>query len=114
MRSVLICVGMLATLRAHAQPHEFLDEAKALMVVGACGEGKAPVKPEIYAAHCKKVRAVRDDYQTKWLALANDFFRAHVPANVPKTVVYPFAGGDLSTARTAGGRRDRAGAPLRP
>jgi hypothetical protein len=100
MRWFLICIGLLVTVRAHAQPHEFLDEGKALLVVGACGEGTAPVKPDVYAAHCKKVQAVRDDYKTKWLALANDFFRAHVPAKIPKTVVYPFAGGDLSTALT--------------
>jgi hypothetical protein len=100
MRCLLICLGLLASVRAYGEPAELLDEAKALLVVGACAEGKAPVKPEIYAAHCKTVRAARDDYKTKWLALANDFFRAHVPTNIPKTVVYPFAGGDLSTALT--------------
>ena len=98
MRWLLGWFVVLATARAHAQPHEFLDDAKALLVVGACGEGTAPVKAEVYAAHCNTVRAVRDDYKAKWLALADDFFRAHVPANIPKTVVYPFAGGDLSTA----------------
>jgi hypothetical protein len=100
MRSFLVCVILFATARAHAEPAELLDQAKALLVVGACAEGKAPVKPEVYAAHCKTVRAVRDDYKTKWLAPATEFFRAHVPANIPKTVVYPFAGGDLSTALT--------------
>src|SRR5215831_11465791 len=98
MRGIVICWVLFASAAARAEPHEFLDEAKALLVVGACAEGKAPVKPEVYAAHCKTVGAARDDYKTKWLALANDFFRAHVPANIPKTVVYPFAGGDLSTA----------------
>ena len=31
---------------------------------------------------------------------ARAFFAAHVPKDVPKKVVYPFAGGDLSTALT--------------
>ena len=100
MRLFLICVGLLASVRAHAEPAELLDDAKALLVVGACAEGSAPVRPEVYAAHCKAVRAAREDYKSKWLDLANDFFRAHVPAKIPKTVVYPFAGGDLSTALT--------------
>jgi hypothetical protein len=96
-----LCLTLcFAYARAYAEPAELADQAKALLVVGACAEGEAPVKPEVYAGHCKTVRAVRDDYKTKWLAAANEFFRAHVPANIPKTVVYPFAGGDLSTALT--------------
>jgi hypothetical protein len=84
-----------------AAPQELLDEAKALLVVAACADGAAPgVKPEVYAAHCKAVRAAQDDYKKQWLAPAVEFFKANVPAGIPKTVVYPFAGGDLSTALT--------------
>jgi hypothetical protein len=84
-----------------AAPQELLDEAKALLVVGACADGtEAKVKPEVYAAHCKTVRATQDDYKKQWLSLAVEFFKTSVPASVPKTVVYPFAGGDLSTALT--------------
>ena len=98
---------MLATAAgAHAQtppapgaPQELLDEAKALIVVGACADGTAPnVRPEVYAAHCKTVRAAQEDYKKQWLGPATEFFKSNVPAGVPKTVVYPFAGGDLSTA----------------
>ena len=106
MRFIVFCLGLLAipsVARADApasSPHEFLDDARALLVVGACAEGTAPVHPDVYAAHCKTVRAAQNDYETKWLAAASEFFRANVPANVPKTVVYPFAGGDLATALT--------------
>jgi len=93
-------MALLASARAYAEPAELLDQAKALLVVGACAEGTAPVKAEVYAAHCKAVRAAREEYKEKWLAQANEFFRAHVPADIPKKVVYPFAGGDLSTALT--------------
>ncbi|MDB4954132.1 MAG: hypothetical protein JWO36_1701 [Myxococcales bacterium] len=85
---------------ADTAPHEFIDDAKALLVVGACAEGTAPIKAEVYEAHCKKIRAAQQDYKAKWLVPAGEFFHANVPANIPKTVVYPFAGGDLATALT--------------
>ncbi len=96
-------VGLLAvTAHADSKPHEFIEEAKALLVVGACAEGTPPatVKPAVLEAHCKKVHGAQEDYKTNWLAKANEFFKANVPAGIPKIVVYPFAGGDLSTALT--------------
>src|SRR4051794_35840712 len=101
MRTALAAVCVLAlssSARADA-PHEFLDDAKALLVVGACAQGTtAAVKADVYEAHCKTVKAAQDDYKTSWITPARAFFAAHVPASIPKTVVYPFAGGDLSTA----------------
>ncbi len=99
-------VCLVALLSTHAQaesrPHEFIEEAKALLVVGACAEGQPPasVKPAALEAHCKKVRGAQADYKKNWLGIAREFFSKNVPAGVPKTVVYPFAGGDLSTALT--------------
>ena len=101
-----IVLGAAGSAAAQAQPpapagapQELLDEAKALLVVGACADGTAAAfKAEAYAAHCKTVRAAQDDYRKQWLAPASEFFKANVPAGLPKTVVYPFAGGDLSTA----------------
>jgi hypothetical protein len=71
------------------------------MVVGACADGPeyTPAK-DIVAAHCKTVHAAQEDYKRDWIAVANEFFKSTVPATVPKVVVYPFAGGDLSTALT--------------
>ena len=99
----LCVVGVLAShASADGKPHEFIDEAKALLVVGACAEGTPPasVKPAVLDAHCKKVRAAQDDYKKNWLGVATEFFKTNVPAGIPKIVVYPFAGGDLSTALT--------------
>jgi len=98
-----IVLGAAASAQAQAPapaaPQEFLDEARSLLVVGACADGsEAKIKPEVYAAHCKAVRAAQDDYKKQWLASAAEFFKANVPAGIPKTVVYPFAGGDLATA----------------
>lgn len=79
---------------------DFIDEARALLVVGACAEGALPagVKPSVVAAHCKTVRAAQAQYQKTWLSRARAFFTANVPSSIPRVVVYPFAGGDLSTA----------------
>ncbi len=96
-------VGLLSSHAvADSKPHEFIEEAKALLVVGACAEGTPPpaVKPAALDAHCKKVRGAQEDYKKNWLGIAREFFANNVPAGIPKTVVYPFAGGDLSTALT--------------
>lgn len=86
---------------AQSAPREFLDEGKALLVVGACADGTVEnVKPVIREAHCKKVKAAQEDYRKGWLTAARAFFAAQVPASIPRVVVYPFAGGDLSTALT--------------
>jgi hypothetical protein len=106
MRSLLVAAVVVAArlpaAHAESQPHEFLDDAKALLVVGACADGAPPatIKKELVEAHCTKVKAAQDDYKKSWVSIARPWFEANVPKTIPKTVVYPFAGGDLSTALT--------------
>ncbi|MDQ3369685.1 MAG: hypothetical protein M3680_30045, partial [Myxococcota bacterium] len=73
-----------------------------LHVVGACGEGPAPAgfSQQVTDKHCAVLRKVQTEYQQQWVAKARPFFAEKVPASVPRRVVYPFAGGDLSTALT--------------
>jgi hypothetical protein len=76
-----------------------------LFAVGACADTPVPSTVEagsesIIKQHCEKLHRTQEAYRTKWLSKAEPFMRAHVPANLPKIVVYPFAGGDLSTALT--------------
>ncbi len=83
-------------------PREFLPEAQLLLANGACGnpaQGLAAVL-KLVAKHCTVVTAAQAEYRDKWLALARPFFAEHLPATIPKIVVYPFAGGDLATALT--------------
>jgi hypothetical protein len=98
------CAIIVLAGTSHADPrgHEFIAEARELLVVGACAEGTPPptVKPALLEAHCKVVHAAQHDYQERWLAVAEPFFATAVPRDIPTTVVYPFAGGDLSTALT--------------
>src|SRR5262249_52824665 len=82
--------------------HDFIAQARALFRVAACAG--VPPPPGLDAAtidkNCTQIRAIQDAYKTRWLAKAQAFFVQHVPATAPKKVVYPFAGGDLSTALT--------------
>ncbi|MEO6775010.1 MAG: hypothetical protein ABI467_18740 [Kofleriaceae bacterium] len=82
--------------------HDFTAEAKALLTVGACGDGATPegITAAEVATHCEAVKKAQSDYTESWVTPARAFFEAHVPKDVPKKVVYPFAGGDLSTALT--------------
>ena len=100
MRLALSCVLVAALGQgALAEPVELLDEAKELLIVGACADGKpTKVKEAVVAAHCKEVRKIQDDYKKNWIAKAVPFFGEKVPKTAPKIVVYPFAGGDLSSA----------------
>ncbi|CAN5375498.1 hypothetical protein BH11MYX1_BH11MYX1_02420 [soil metagenome] len=105
MRRLLCCL-ITATASIYSRgasadaPHEFIAEAKTLLVVGACAEGTPPetIKPAIVDAHCKILKKAQDEYRAGWMRDADTFFAATVPKTVPKSVVYPFAGGDLSTA----------------
>lgn len=99
-RVVIILLVALAPAQAWGN-EDFIAEAKELLVVGACAEGTSTrVKPAIVAAHCKSVTATQAEYKKAWITPASEFFKRLVPAGLPKTVVYPFSGGDLSTALT--------------
>jgi len=90
----------LFTARASAEPVELTSELSALWRVAAC-EGSdldARFDAKVVEAHCKALEKILDAYRKDWLAPARPFFAELVPASAPRTVVYPFAGGDLMTA----------------
>ena len=82
--------------------HDFTPEGKALLAVGACGDLPPPPSfdPKLLASHCDVIKKAQDDYLTQWVRPARSFFAEHVPSDVPRKAIYPFAGGDLSTALT--------------
>lgn len=97
----LLVFGSSAVARAESPAHEFLTDAKALQVEGACADGTVPeAHKKLVEAHCKDVTAAQAEYKEKWVKPAREMFATLVPSNASKTVVYPFAGGDLSTALT--------------
>jgi hypothetical protein len=82
--------------------HDFTADGKVLLAVGACGDVPPPpgFDRNVLAAHCEIIKKAQADYLAQWVKPARSFFREKVPHDVPKKVVYPFAGGDLSTALT--------------
>jgi hypothetical protein len=77
--------------------HDFTAEAHALMDVALCaGEARQPRDPR----HCARIAQIRDTFRTRWIEPAQRWFPTIVPAGLPTTVVYPFAGGDLATVLT--------------
>jgi len=82
--------------------HDFTPDGKVLLAVGACAEIPPPENfdPKVLANHCDVIKKAQLDYLMKWVSPARTFFAEHVPRDIPKKVVYPFAGGDLSTALT--------------
>jgi hypothetical protein len=112
-RLTLLAASVLLASRAAAGPaapaapppaggHDFTPEAKALLSVGACVELAPPpgFDPKLLASHCDIIRKAQEDYLAQWVRPARTFFSGHVPEDIPRKVVYPFAGGDLSTALT--------------
>ncbi len=82
--------------------HDFIAQARTLFRVAACGPGDIPAGMDaaVVDKDCQQIRAIQDTYRDRWLTKAQAWFTHHVPPNLPKRVVYPFAGGDLSTALT--------------
>lgn len=83
-------------------PVDFASQAGELLAGAACGTGTPPaaLPAKLRKTHCDFVKQAQEQYRTRWVTPARAFFAEHVPADVPKKVVYPFAGGDLSTALT--------------
>jgi hypothetical protein len=103
MRTGLVLAALLLTSHAHAAPAEFIDDAKLLYRIAACG-GDDAVKPElekIVEHHCKLIRANMDKFRALYFEKGRTWFDTVVPKDVPDTVVYPFGGGDLLSALVA-------------
>jgi hypothetical protein len=116
-RSIVAATSLLLMASvAHAAPytpdvnpqpgvgHDFIADARLLWRVAACGGGapvEAPLDEKVVAAHCKKLTALEAAHRDKFVAVAKPYIAALRPAATPRTVVYPFGGGDLLSALTA-------------
>jgi len=101
MRSLALVAALAGT--ASAEPANFIDDAKLLYRVAACG-GADVVKPElekIVDHHCKVIKEHMDKFRALYFEKGRAWFDAVEPKDLPKTVVYPFGGGDLLSALVA-------------
>ncbi len=83
------------------QPRDFISDAKVFYRVVACG-GTEPPPPQLDAkvieAHCTEMKRRYEYIAKHYVEKARAFFATKLPADLPKTVVYPFGGGDLLSA----------------
>lgn len=81
---------------------DFTPAVRVVARVVACTDDSAPLpsaaSEALVRAHCKGVKAAMARYETRWLDKAAPFLREIVPSGLPKTVVYPFGGADLTNA----------------
>ena len=111
--SLLAVMVMVAP--AAADGVDFIEDAKLLYRVAACGNGDQPVPAEltkgdpkltekvtkIVERHCKKINEQLGKFRTQYFVKGRAWFDEVVPKTVPTTVVYPFGGGDLLSALVA-------------
>jgi hypothetical protein len=84
--------------------HDFIEEARLIYQIVACGEGPAPAMlaqpadARIVAAHCQVQRQLLEKFRTRYVNRAQPFLARWRPADLPTHVIYPFGGGDLVSA----------------
>jgi hypothetical protein len=83
---------------------DFATEVRVLYRIAACGASEEPV-PERFSAkaiaeHCRDMAGKYASYRKAWVDKAKPFIAELRPRDLPTTVVYPFGGGDLSSALT--------------
>ncbi|HEU4734497.1 MAG TPA: hypothetical protein VFT22_41690 [Kofleriaceae bacterium] len=93
---------------------DFIDDARLLYRVAACGDADSPLPPvlggddktraqleQIVAHHCKQILSHMAEFRTTYFEKGRSWFDGVVPRDLPKSVVYPFGGGDLLSALVA-------------
>jgi hypothetical protein len=100
--SSLVLGGVLGTARADSETGtDFAPQVREMFRVAACGSDDAvPARfaAHTIAAHCREMGRVYKSYRRAWVDRAKPFIAKLRPADLPTTVVYPFGGGDLSSA----------------
>ena len=95
--------GPVAQPGDSGQGEDFIADAKLLYRIAACG-GTEPVTAtlqKIVDHHCKLVTEKLDKFRALYFVKGAAFFAKIEPKDLPKTVVYPFGGGDLLSALVA-------------
>jgi hypothetical protein len=104
LATVLLTAALTAAPAAHAEPSPGTDygaQARVMFRVAACGSDDAiPARFSARAvtAHCKEMAEIYASYRKAWADEAKSFIATLRPRDLPTVVVYPFGGGDLSSA----------------
>lgn len=95
--------GGAAIAPSTSGPADFTAQVRLLYRVAACADGPLPetFDARTVAAHCANIGKRMAEYRQRYFEKARPFFAGLVPASAPRTVVYPFGGGDLLSALVA-------------
>jgi hypothetical protein len=100
--ALVISFGPLGTARAQPSAGtDFGAQARVMFRVAACGGDDAipqRFSARAIGAHCRDMKEIYASYKKAWADRAAAFIAGLVPRDLPATVVYPFGGGDLSSA----------------
>ena len=94
----------LASLDVHAGPPagtDFGPQVRVMFRVAACGsDDEIPARFSVRTinAHCRDMKEIYASYKKAWADRATAFIAGLRPRDLPSTAVYPFGGGDLSSA----------------
>lgn len=83
---------------------DFIEDAKLLYETVACQDRRKLVDDEMQKVvdrHCAWVNTQLGEYRAKYIEGGRAFFDEIEPDDIPRTVVYPFGGGDLISALAA-------------
>jgi hypothetical protein len=99
--TALVTAALVMPARAEPTGTDFGPQARAMFRVAACGTSD-PI-PERFSAraitaHCKEMAALYTSYRRAWVDEAQRFIATLRPRDLPRVLVYPFGGGDLSSA----------------
>ena len=105
MKTIAVVLGLAlaATAPARAEGVDFSADAALLYRIAACG-GEASVDgklEKIVERHCKYMAQHQAEFRKTYIEKGHTFFESIVPKDAPKTIVYPFGGGDLLSALVA-------------
>ena len=84
---------------------DFIDEARLIYQIVACTKSLDALPKHISVnavkGHCAAMRKRMAQYRERYVTEAAQFLAGLLPENLPKTIVYPFGGGDLISALVA-------------
>ncbi len=99
--ALLLVAGTASASPETARGTDFAPQVRAMFRVAACGGNDAiPDKfpAKTIDAHCSELKAVYASYKKAWADEVQKFITGLRPKELTTTVVYPFGGGDLSSA----------------
>jgi hypothetical protein len=99
--SLLLALAFQGSAAADDFGTDFGPQVRVLFRVAACG-GDQPVAERFpgktIASHCKSMSNLYASYRRAWADKAGAFIAGLRPQTAPTSVVYPFGGGDLTSA----------------